>query len=86
LGEPLNANFQGQDYAGRLEGGYRFAVPIAYETIGITPYAATQAQDFHTPAYSETGVTERANLKRDDEAPATTPISSEDRFSRIRRG
>jgi uncharacterized protein with beta-barrel porin domain len=57
LGEPLNANFQGQDYAGRLEGGYRFAVPAASDTIGITPYAAIQAQDFHTPAYSETDVT-----------------------------
>jgi uncharacterized protein with beta-barrel porin domain len=23
---------------------------------GITPYAAIQAQDFHTPSYSETGI------------------------------
>jgi len=53
LGEPLSASFQGQDYAGRLEGGYRFAVPVADETFGITPYTAIQAQDFHTPAYSE---------------------------------
>jgi autotransporter-associated beta strand protein len=57
LAEPLNASFQGQDYAARLEGGYRFTVPVAYETIGITPYAAIQAQDFHTPFYSETDVT-----------------------------
>jgi uncharacterized protein with beta-barrel porin domain len=57
LGVPLDANFQGQDYAGRLEAGYRFAVPVAYENIGITPYAAIQAQDFHTPTYSETDVT-----------------------------
>jgi outer membrane autotransporter protein len=25
-------------------------------TLGVTPYAALQAQDFHTPAYSETDV------------------------------
>jgi uncharacterized protein with beta-barrel porin domain len=57
LGEPLNASFQGQDYAARFEGGYRFAVPVAYDTIGITPYAAIQGQDFHTPSYGETDVT-----------------------------
>ena len=26
-------------------------------TLGVTPYAALQAQDFHTPSYSETDVT-----------------------------
>jgi hypothetical protein len=30
---------------------------VAYNTVGITPYAAIQAQDYHTPAYSETDVT-----------------------------
>jgi len=57
LGVPLNASFQGQSYAARLEGGYRFAVPVAYETIGMTPYAAIQVQDFRTPSYSEADVT-----------------------------
>jgi uncharacterized protein with beta-barrel porin domain len=57
LGDQLVANFQGQSYAARLEGGYRFAVPVAYNAIGITPYAAIQAQSFHTPAYSETDLT-----------------------------
>ena len=37
-----------------LEGGYRYAVLPAF---GVTPYGALQAQDFHTPAYSETDVT-----------------------------
>jgi autotransporter-associated beta strand protein/YVTN family beta-propeller protein len=54
FGDHLTANFQGQSYAGRLEGGYRFAV---LPTIGITPYAALQAQSFHTPRYSESDVT-----------------------------
>jgi uncharacterized protein YhjY with autotransporter beta-barrel domain len=53
-GDQLSANFQGQDYAARLEGGYRFAVPLAHNVIGVTPYAAVQTQNFHTPAYSET--------------------------------
>lgn len=54
LGDQLSASFQGQSYAARLEGGYRFVLPDAYHSIGITPYAAIQAQNFHTPAYSET--------------------------------
>jgi uncharacterized protein with beta-barrel porin domain len=52
LGDQLTANFVGQSYAMRLEGGYRFGLPG--NDIGITPYAALQAQDFRTPDYSET--------------------------------
>ena len=48
----LSADFNAQSYGGRLEGGYRFGMPWG----GITPYAAIQAQDFHTPNYSETGI------------------------------
>ena len=54
LGDQLQANFDGQSYAARVEAGYRYAVlPLA----GVTPYAALQAQDFHTPSYSETDLT-----------------------------
>jgi len=50
-GDQLTANFNGQSVAGRFEGGYRVAVaPL----MGLTPYAAVQAQYFHTPSYSET--------------------------------
>jgi outer membrane autotransporter protein len=52
LGDHLTANFDAQSYGGRLEGGYRFATPY----LGITPYAAIQAQSFHTPGYTETGL------------------------------
>ncbi|MBI1204791.1 MAG: autotransporter domain-containing protein [Rhodopseudomonas sp.] len=45
----LTADFNGQSFAGRLESGYRFTTAIA----GITPYAAVEAQSFHTPSYSE---------------------------------
>jgi outer membrane autotransporter protein len=54
LGDQLSANFVGQSYGARLEGGYRYAV---LPTVGVTPYAALQAQDFHTPSYSETDLT-----------------------------
>jgi uncharacterized protein with beta-barrel porin domain len=54
LGDELTANFDAQSYGGRLEGGYRYAV---LPMLGVTPYAALQAQDFHTPSYSETDVT-----------------------------
>ena len=52
FGDHLTADFNAQSYGGRLEGGYRFATPYA----GITPYAAIQAQNFHTPGYTETGL------------------------------
>ena len=53
LGDGLTANFDAQSYGARVEGGYRFAT---LPTLGVTPYAALQAQDFHTPSYSETNV------------------------------
>lgn len=54
VGDQLTANFVGQSYAARVEGGYRYAV---LPTLGVTPYAAVQAQDFSTPRFSETDVT-----------------------------
>ena len=50
VGDHLTADFNAQSYGGRLEGGYRFGTPYG----GITPYAAIQAQSFHTPSYTET--------------------------------
>jgi outer membrane autotransporter protein len=50
LGDQLSANFNGQSYGARIEGGYRYAV---LPTLGATPYGAVQFQDIHTPAYSE---------------------------------
>jgi outer membrane autotransporter protein len=54
LGDQLTASFQGQSYSARLEGGYRFALPVYHDAVGVTPYAAVQVQDFQTPAFSET--------------------------------
>jgi len=50
-GDHLTADFNAQSYGGRLEGGYRFETPY----VGVAPYAAIQAQSFHTPGYSEIG-------------------------------
>jgi uncharacterized protein with beta-barrel porin domain len=60
----LTASFDADDIGGRIEGGYRFAIPdfsawsgfgfIPYGSgWGFIPYAAFQMQAFYTPAYSE---------------------------------
>jgi uncharacterized protein with beta-barrel porin domain len=46
----LSASFDAQGLGGRVEGGYR----ILNMPVGVTPYAAAQAQYFHTPKYAET--------------------------------
>ena len=53
--EHLTADFSANNVGGRIEGGYRFAVPGAFYLpgFGITPYAAFQMQAFRTPFYSE---------------------------------
>src|SRR6516165_5866805 len=48
-GDHLTSSFNAQSFGGRLEGGYRFATIYG----GLTPYAAIQVQNFHTPSYSE---------------------------------
>jgi outer membrane autotransporter protein len=52
-GDHITASFNAQSFGGRVEGGYRVATFYG----GITPYAAIQAQSFHTPGYSETDLT-----------------------------
>lgn len=58
-GDQLTASFDGQSYAARLEGGYRYGLPapVPGAILGVTPYAALQTQWFHSPAYSETDLT-----------------------------
>jgi uncharacterized protein with beta-barrel porin domain len=57
--DTLTADFSAYDFAGRIEGGYRFAVPGVYAlpAFGITPYAAFQMQAFVTPSYGESATT-----------------------------
>jgi outer membrane autotransporter protein len=52
----LTADFSANDVGGRIEGGYRFALPSVLGwpvRYGITPYAAGQVQSFRAPSYSE---------------------------------
>jgi outer membrane autotransporter protein len=49
LGNHLTADFDAQSYGARTEAGWRIATAIA----AVTPYAAIQVQNFHTPAYRE---------------------------------
>jgi uncharacterized protein with beta-barrel porin domain len=51
----LNAGFDANDIGGRIEGGYRFAIPgvFAMPGLGFIPYAALQMQAFYTPSYGE---------------------------------
>jgi outer membrane autotransporter protein len=53
LGDQLTASFNAQSFGGRVEAGYRFAMPFG----GIAPYAALQATSFRTPSFTETDVT-----------------------------
>ena len=45
----LTSNFTAHDFSGRIESGYRFALP----GVAVTPYGAFQAQRLYLPAYSE---------------------------------
>jgi uncharacterized protein with beta-barrel porin domain len=50
--ELLRAHFNANAFAGRIEGGHRFATPW----MGLTPYAAAQVTNFDLPAYAESVV------------------------------
>ena len=54
LGDELGANFIGQSYGARFEGGYRYGV---LPMLGVTPYGAVQVQKSEAPAYSERDLT-----------------------------
>jgi autotransporter-associated beta strand protein len=55
----LSGNFTANDFAGRIEGGYRLALD---EQVGLTPFAAFAGDWFHTPAYRETAASGSANF------------------------
>jgi uncharacterized protein with beta-barrel porin domain len=57
MGDLIRASFNGQSFAGRLEAGDRFAVPLGTMLARIAPYGALQGQWFHTDAYAETDLT-----------------------------
>ena len=50
--DTLTAGFNAQDWAGRVEGGYRFNTAW----FAITPYSAYQPQAVHVPSYGESAL------------------------------
>lgn len=50
--ERLDADFNASNLSGRIEAGHRFAI---MEQLGLTPYAAFQAQGVYMPGYTEDG-------------------------------
>lgn len=75
----LTAGFAANNVAGRIEGGYRFAIPGIYELpgFGFTPYAAFQMQAFRTPSYSETAISGASIFALDYQAHTTTTTRTE---------
>ena len=74
----LTADFDANSFGGRIEGGYRFAMPAFFyaTAFGITPYAAVQAQVFLTPSYSESAASGSSTfaLAYDSQSTTTTRI------------
>lgn len=75
----LTAGFAANNVAGRIEGGYRFAIPGVYALpgFGFTPYAAFQMQAFRTPSYSETAVSGSSMFALDYQGHTTTTTRTE---------
>jgi len=63
----------------RPEGGYRFAIPGVFDSsgFGLTPYAALQAQSFHTPSNSETAASGSPLFALAYDAHTTTAVRTE---------
>lgn len=75
----LTATYSAGDIAGRVEGGYRFAVLEGFDGsgFGVTPYGAAQVQAFRTPAYSEVASSGASTFALAYEARTTTTLRTE---------
>jgi uncharacterized protein with beta-barrel porin domain len=75
----LTAAFVANNIGGRVEGGYRFAIPgiLDLPGFGFTPYGAFQMQAFHTPSYSETAASGSSLFALNYQANTTNVIRTE---------
>jgi uncharacterized protein with beta-barrel porin domain len=76
----LAANFIANSVGGRIEGGYRLAIPNAPGMpgqYGVTPYVAGQVQTFFMPSYNENATSGSSIFALSYDARATTTIRSE---------
>ena len=69
----LTAGFNAYNFGGRLEAGYR----LAMTAVDVTPYAAFQAQSFHTPSYGETATSGAGTFALAYDAKTTTATRTE---------
>ncbi|HEY1546065.1 MAG TPA: autotransporter domain-containing protein [Xanthobacteraceae bacterium] len=76
----LQADFNANVFSGRLEGGYRYALPWA----GVTPYGAVQVQSLVLPSYNEsaTSGSNQFALSYASQAPTTTRTELGARFDK----
>jgi len=75
----LTADFSANNVGGRIEGGYRFAIPGVFDSsgFGVTPYAALQVQAFRTPSYSEIAASGSSTFALAYDARTTTTTRTE---------
>jgi len=75
----LTADFSANNIGGRIEGGYRFAIPGVFDLpgFGFTPYAALQMQAFRTPSYSEIAASGSSIFALNYDAHTTTVTRTE---------
>jgi outer membrane autotransporter protein len=71
--DKLAASFDAHSFGGRLEAGYRFALP----SFGVTPYAALQVQNFRTPSYGESATSGSNAFALSYDARSTTATRTE---------
>jgi len=72
--EKLKADFDAGNLSGRIEAGHRFA---AGEQLGLTPYAAFQAQAVYMPGYREHGGGADGGFALDYSSNTATALRSE---------
>jgi uncharacterized protein with beta-barrel porin domain len=74
--DQLQARFNANAYSGRIDGGYRFVIPVI-GGLGLTPYAALQATAFDLPAYAEQALTGNQTFALSYAAKSVTDSRSE---------
>ncbi|MDP2409959.1 MAG: ice-binding family protein [Pseudolabrys sp.] len=77
--ERLTADYSAHSIGGRLEAGYRFAMPTwGWEArFGLTPYVAAQVQNFYAPSYSESSSLTPSIFSLSYDAQNTTALRTE---------
>lgn len=76
----FTADFSAHNVGGRIEGGYRFAIPNVLALpgqYGFTPYAAGQVQTFRTPSYNESVASGSPDFALAYSARTTTTVRTE---------